>query len=202
MELVENSSYEVLAIPLEVIRNRREYLSVELFNDKKALHELHCFVREVCSKNAYPFQDILNIVLNSKESFSPTLYKMLRSLSKKQFNKTVEAVILKRVSDGYPSSIKYHKHWKAMAIKGKPLIREVFFRRWLKNLNILKETFYYYDAEFVNLFTTPDSDLPLYLNYEWPSKEDDKFYKDRMHSLDEKNQGYKKPNFEGVACGP
>jgi hypothetical protein len=195
----KNSSIKVRSIPVADIKQGVEYLSLKFYKDTSAKHELHCFLKEVCSKNAYPINDLIIIVRNSKESFSSTLFSYLEALSQKQLRDSILESILEKAHDGYSSYIRYHKNWKVFSCNDSTKYdRSSLTYKIFARLDFLQKNFYYYDDNFVNLHTTPDIDLPLYINYEWPCEEDGKLYRVRMDQLTMSNKCFSKPSLKGV----
>jgi hypothetical protein len=183
----------VVAIPVREIRKSRTYLSIEFYKDKNAKHELKCFLREVCSENALKLRDIVAVTRESKECFSPNLYKYIDSLTDKQLSTILESFILKVWDDGYSKTIKYHEAWKCVCRKEQAQPNDNFFIKIFKKLAMVSYNFYYYDNNYVNVYTTPDEDLPIYLNHTWLDEEDKKVYDLRIKKLDSINKGNKKP---------
>jgi len=198
MGSTRNENPEVFSIPVSVIRDSKEYLSVDFTKNETKKHELNSFVREVCSKNALRICDIVTVVRNSRESFSPYLLKMLDSISDKQLKGCIESFVYKEgVSTGYGSRIEYYEDWKMMRVDSDKVSQNYnFIQKLLKAAKILQEYFYYYDNEYVNLYITPDNELPLHINREWPSKEDEELYNVRVHKLEENKKANPKPNLD------
>jgi hypothetical protein len=180
MAVLENSNIKVRSIPIGEIKSSKNYLSVAFYSDKEAVHELHCFVREICSKNAYPIEDIINMVRLSKVSLSEKLNNYVSSLSDKQLKKAVTKVIFDRAHDGYSTTIYYNKNWKIFWAKGSIPKKTNMLYKLFYAMDIMREDFYYYEKEYVNVYTTPECDLPLYINHDWPSPEDRELFNQRI----------------------
>lgn len=204
MDTHKNNSGQVLSIPVESIRKSHVYMALKFDNSPDAKHELRSFVREICSKNALRISDILAVIKSSRESFSPELNEMLDALKNKQLKGCVQNFIYKRISSGYGTNIEYLEDWQIYKVDQSNL-KEIYgpirrsLSKVLPDFPFLTDLFYYYDNDFVNVYTTSDADLPLYINYEWPSEEDRILYKKRMEEINNGNRISKKPNLEVLA---
>jgi len=182
MALSKSNEPQVTAILVKDIRESCDYLIRDFSQDTDNRHELNCFLKEICSKNALSISDIIKIVRNSKESFSPHLKKVIEAFTDKQLKVCIESFIYKVVNTGYGSSAVYLDEWRVFSLnrEQRKQVRKTY-SIWLKIFSLFfHENIYYYDKEFINLYTTPNSDLPLYIHHDWPTLEDKELYNKRL----------------------
>jgi len=127
----------------------------------QALIELTCFIKGIGSKDAYKLKGYVLIMKSLNCPYiSMNLCKYIQSRPSYALKKDIDKIIIENHGGDY-SSFKFHENWKVLQ------------RGWFS-------CFYYYsEKNYVNVFTIPEGDLPLYINHPF-DKDAKKVYLDRM----------------------
>lgn len=142
------------------------------------------------------------MVKASRECFSRNLFEMISVLSDKELGDIIIGFMYYVKNTGYGISKEYYKYWRVWRVKpnrvkmrlkhsmSKPGILAKFAWLFPRSLD-----FYYYDdPNYVNVFTTAEEDLPLYINHSWPDINDRILYEKRMKNINLKRKVPKEPD--------
>lgn len=116
-----------------------------------ALKILSAYLKEECSKNAYTMGGLQEYI-KSLSDIPKELIDYLKMTKQGRFREDLEKTIIEDKGGSY-SRFKLRKYWRIIT-------------KWYR---CLPRKFFYYDdgSEYINPFTIPDNDLPLYVNRAW-----------------------------------
>lgn len=165
-----NKTYKVHTISVEEILKHEKKLYIEDSKKVEAIKELGCFLREIGSKNSVTFLGFIHLLRGLKvPPLSENLAIYIRSRSNRKLKEDIKRIILKEtaIPYGFLSSWKPNELWE----RAEP--------RW----SLFGDYFYYYsNKSYVNVYSIPEKDLPLYINHEF-SIEDKEIYKNKLRGV-------------------
>lgn len=168
LSVVGNKSTKIHTISVEEILKFNNQQFLEEQSKVDALKELRAFIKEICSKNAYKMRDLTTMIRGfTSPPISENLKNYIVSTTNRKIKRVIDNIIVKQHADDY-TSFEANPEWEVIK----------------KRSGIFKRNFYYFNEEnFVNVYTIPESQLPLYMNHDWSDKNDKEHYMYRMRNI-------------------